>query len=56
MQHQIIEFLRGKEKVTLKEFYNALPDTPQASIRAVLNNGFKKGIIERIAKATYKLK
>ena len=57
LKQKLIDFSKGKEKITLKEYFSAFQDLNKNSIMAVLNSEIKKGTtFERISKATYKLK
>jgi predicted transcriptional regulator of viral defense system len=52
----IIEFMKGKEKVSLKDLY-CIAGLKQASIRAIINKEVSKGLtFERLGKGNYKLK
>lgn len=56
-KEQIIEILKGKESVPLKEIYLNLSNIKKESIRAIINADIKKGItFERLKKGEYKLK
>ena len=56
MKQKIVDFLKNKEKVHLKDIYQQLEVKP-ASIRATINLSIKKqdGVFERLGKGNYKL-
>jgi uncharacterized protein (DUF433 family) len=57
LKEQIIEFMKEKESVSLKEIYQNFPDIKKESIRAIINLAIKKTeTFERIEKGKYKLK
>ena len=59
IKSQIVEFLTGKPKATLKEIYLGLEadGIVKHNIRAVLNVNVKKNLLfERIGKGEYKLR
>ena len=57
LKEKIIEFIKGKEEVSLKDIYSNLSEVKKESVRAIINADIKKGItFERIGKGKYKLK
>jgi len=52
-EEKVLEFLKGKEKLTLTEIYAVFEN--KNSIRGTINLLVKKGTIQRIEKSTYRL-
>lgn len=57
IKDQIIEFMKGKEKVCLSDLYTGL-NIKASSLRGVINLSMKKneGIFNRMGKGYYNLK
>lgn len=56
-REKIAEFMKGKDKVNLKDIYSAFPDIKKEVIRGTINAEIKKELtFERISKCFYKLK
>lgn len=56
LRQQIIDLLKSKGQLSLKEIYSALPGFKQENIRSTLNQEVKKGkIIQRTGRGSYNL-
>lgn len=52
-KEKVLEFMKGKDKVTLQDFYSNFEN--KNSVRGTINLLVKEGTIQRIEKSTYKL-
>jgi len=52
----ITKLFKGKQKMSLQQISDLIPQIPKPSIRRVMGQGEKTGVFERVEKGVYKLK